>query len=39
MAREIKPSPAPAAVATVIGQLFPALLDEWLPLVNTPSAP
>ena len=39
MAREIKPSPAPAAVATVIGQLFPALLDEWLPLVDTPSAP
>ena len=39
MAREIEPSPAPAAVATVIGQLFPALLDEWLPLVDTPSAP
>ena len=39
MAREINPSPAPAAVATVIGQLFPALLDEWLPLVDTPSAP
>ena len=39
MAREIKPSPAPAAVATVIGQLFPSLLDEWLPLVDTPSAP
>ena len=39
MAREIKPSPAPAAVATVIGQLFPALLDEWLPLVDIPSAP
>ena len=39
MALEIKPSPAPAAVATVIGQLFPALLDEWLPLVDTPSAP
>ena len=39
MAREIKPSPAPATVATVIGQLFPALLDEWLPLVDTPSAP
>ena len=39
MTREIKPSPAPAAVATVIGQLFPSLLDEWLPLVDTPSAP
>ena len=39
MAREIEPSPAPAAVATVIGQLFPSLLDEWLPLVDTPSAP
>ena len=39
MAREIKPSPAPETVATVIGQLFPALLDEWLPLVDTPSAP
>ena len=39
MARKIEPSPAPAAVATVIGQLFPSLLDEWLPLVDTPSAP
>ncbi len=33
MAATISPAPAPEAVAAVLGRLFPALLDERLPLV------
>ena len=38
MAATISPAPAPEAVAGVLGRLFPALLDERLPLVPTPPA-
>jgi len=38
MAAAISPAPAPEAVAGVLGRLFPALLDERLPLVPTPPA-
>lgn len=38
MAAAISPAPAPEAVAAVLGRLFPALLDERLPLVPAPPA-
>lgn len=38
MAAAISPAPAPEAVAGVLGRLFPALLDERLPLVPAPPA-
>lgn len=38
MAATISPAPAPEAVAGVLGRLFPALLDERLPLVPAPPA-
>ena len=38
MAATISPAPAPEAVAAVLGRLFPALLDERLPLVPAPPA-